>query len=146
MAIALLLALLNTANAAPSESYFDAGVTLGYPGGFNATGAYWRGQLGARGTLGYGGYSSGAQLTGLYRFGEVRPMRASHSVGITTGHTEIAGNHSTYLAAVYEMDLRRGFYLQTGLGLAQKANQPVQALISMGYVRRFHPKVAPEPG
>ena len=143
MALALLLALLSPANAASSDSYFDAGASLGYPGGLNATGAYWRGHLGARATLGYGGYSSGAQLTGLYRFREIRPMQASHSVGITTGHTEIADNHSTWTGLIYEMNLRRGFYLQAGLAVAPRANVPIQPLISLGYVHRFHADAAP---
>lgn len=145
MTIALLLGLLSTAEAAPSQQYWDVGATLGMPGGLNATGAYWMGHFGARATLGYGGYSSGASLSALYRHKEIRPQQASHSVGLIWGHTEIADGHATYLAVAYEMDLKRGFYMQAGLGLSPRSTVPLVPVLSLGWVKRMHTKAEPEP-
>ncbi len=139
MILALLLGLLNSASAAPSPQYFDVGATLGMPGGLNATGAYWRQHLGVRAVLGYGGYTSGAQLIGMYRFNEIRPLRVSHSLGLTFGHTEIADAHATWAGPIYELDLRRGFYLQAGLGVSPRTTVKVLPLFSLGFVRRIHP-------
>lgn len=115
--------------------YWELGVNLGTPAGFNLAIGKWLGRFGLRvsgGTLGKP--VNGIQINLGYKLSDNTDR--SHSLAFMGGNSQAEARHWTYAGVAYNLNWG-GFFLEVGLTGGSGSYTNPQAAIQIGYMYRM---------